>query len=64
MVSKSEAMKPPRLASDLLNVPMIRWTSSVSPKWLAVPAHVTTQDADAMRIVHHHGRLVFPSETT
>ncbi len=36
-VSASEAMKPPTEASDLLNVPMIRWTRSLSPKWSQVP---------------------------
>ena len=38
MVAASEAMKPPRLAKDLLNVPMIRSTFSLNPKWLVVPA--------------------------
>ena len=31
-------MKPPMAARDLEKVPMIRSTSSVSPKWAAVPA--------------------------
>jgi hypothetical protein len=37
IVSLSEAIKPPMEASDFEKVPMMRSTSSVSPKWSQTP---------------------------
>ena len=56
MMSASPATNPPTEARDLLNVPMIRSTWSVRPKWLQVPLPLLAEHPDAVGVVdHHHG---------
>ena len=54
------ATKPPIEASDFEKVPAMMSTSSVMPKWAAVPSPFGPEDAERVRIVERQRGAVLP----
>ena len=54
--------KPPMEASDLEKVPAMMSTSSVMPKWAAVPSPLGPEHAERVGVVDGQGGAVLPGQ--